>query len=382
MVNDRHVLGQLLGRRAIRPVIAVIVPVIVMGTLATSGGAFAAEQPEDSSLTWSVRPTPTDAAPERPNFMVDVEPGDTVTDSIRVRNYGDESLPLAIYASDALVTESGALDLLPADEQPVNVGAWITLDPEVARSVEVPAQDFVDVPFMIQVPDNAESGDHTGGIVTSFATDTTSEGEPVVLDRRLGSRVQLRVAGELAPSLQIADLAADYSVGLNPFQAGDLDVSYTADNVGNMRLSAYQLVTTEGVLGLGAAETVPNPVPELLPDNSLNLSVETDDVWPLFRTTVTVRLNPVPTREGDVLDPNATATSASVTVWTVPWAQLAVLALLVGGFFAGRTRRRRRGRQEDERVARAVQEALAERDQAPEPEPEPEPEVVSGDAPS
>lgn len=339
--------------------ISVSVIAVMMGAFASSG-ALAAEQPEDAALTWSVRPTPTDVAPERPNFSVDAEPGDMVTDSIRVRNYGDESLPLAIYASDALVTESGALDLLPAGEKPVDVGAWTSLDVD---SIDVPAQDYVDVPFTIQVPDDAESGDHAGGIVTSFASETTSDGEPVVLDRRLGSRVQVRVAGTLAPSMEITDLAADYSGGVNPLQPGDLDVTYTVANTGNLRLAAYQLVTAEGPAGLGAADTEPDPLPELLPDNSLNLSVESPNVWPLFRTTVTVRLNPVPAREGDVIDPDAAAYTASVTIWTIPWTQLMVLALLVGGFFALRSTRRRRRRREDERVERAVQQALAERGQ-------------------
>lgn len=318
---------------------------------------------EESTLTWSVRPTPTAEQPERPNFSYDLEPGTTVRDSIRVRNFDGEPLSLDIYASDALTTPNGALDLLPAGEEPTGVGAWIVLE---ESTIEVPSQEFVDVPFTMTVPDGAEPGDHTGGIVTSFVSQATGDdGQPLAVDRRLGNRVQVRAAGELRPALEVTDLEVTYSGTWNPFGSGTAHVTYTVTNTGNVRLAADQLVSAEGLFGLGGGEVAPDPMPELLPDNSLSFSVEVPGVWPTFRTSGSVQLQPIPTREGNVFDPDTTPTAASASTWAVPWTQLALLLLLVGGPFTLRWVRRRRRRREDERVREAVEAALAGRDGEP-----------------
>src|SRR5690606_17067123 len=136
------------------------------------------------TLTWSVRPVPTTDEPDRPNFAFTVEPGTTLHDVIRVTNYADQPLQLDVYASDAVMTASGSLDLLPAGEQPRDLGAWIAFD---AGAIVVPAGGSVDVPFTITVPPDAEPGDHAGGVVTSFRSPGADDsGRPVLLDRRLG----------------------------------------------------------------------------------------------------------------------------------------------------------------------------------------------------
>ncbi len=308
------------------------------------------------TVTWSVRPTPTDAEPERPNFSFDVAGDDTLEDSIRVRNFGAEPLALDIYASDALTTSSGALDLLPAGEEPVDVGAWIEL---ATDELEIEPGEAVDVPFTMTVPDNAEPGDHMGGIVTSFTSASEDdEGEAVVLDRRLGSRVQVRVGGELQPTLEIRDLEVVHDATANPFTPGRATVTYTVANIGNVRLAADQQVVVPGPVVVPDRVVTPEAMPELLPDNTLSFAVEVPAVWPSFRTTAEVTLEAVATREGDAFDVAPVTASAATT--SIPWAQLAVLlvlVLLVAWIAWSRQRRQRR-----EEAIRA--EARAEAEQA------------------
>ena len=315
---------------------------------------------DDSTLAWSVRPTPTAEAPDRPNYAVDAAPGVTVDDSIRIRNYDDAPMRLDLYASDAIVTSSGALDLLPAGEQPTDVGVWIELD---TNQVVVPADGVVDVPFTLTVPDDAEPGDHTGGIVTSLTqpgTDTT--GEPVILDRRLGSRVHVRVTGELRPTLQVTDLTIEYTGTANPAAPGDLRVDYTVTNTGNVRLEATQAVTAAGPFGLVDASATVDPMPELLPGSSLSFSVDVPDVWPAFRTTAQVALTPTPARNGDTFE--GATTVAAVAVATIPWPQLVILVLVAATVLGWRWTRHRRRTRESALVEKAVQSALADHDKA------------------
>lgn len=321
----------------------------------------------DSTLTWSVRPTPSAEEPERPNYAYDLAPGATVRDSIRVRNFGTEALPLAIYASDALTTATGVLDLLPAGEEPTDVGAWTVLD---ATNVEVPPQGFVDVQFTLVVPADAEPGDHTGGIVTSYRTPSEDEsGQPVVLDRRLGSRIHVRVDGELVPRLEVSDVEVSYSGTANPLGTGTLHVDYVVTNVGNVRLGAAPTVVVPGRLGFPGREVALDRMPELLPGNSLGFTVDVPAVWPTVRTTAEVVLDPVPTREGDDFGSDVPTATASVSTWSVPWSQVGAVLVVVGvPLWVWRSRRRRRRReaalvQQVERttaiVTEAVQTALA-----------------------
>ena len=83
--------------------------------------------PQTGTLAWSVRPTPSAAAPDRPHFSFDVKPGGVITDSIRVRNFGAAALTFRIYASDAFTTKSGAWTCSRRIKQPKDVGAWISM---------------------------------------------------------------------------------------------------------------------------------------------------------------------------------------------------------------------------------------------------------------
>src|SRR5699024_7766773 len=77
-----------------------------------------------------------------------------------------EDVTFALLASDGVVGESGAFDLLPSDVEPTDTGAWIDIEEEVALA----AGESAVVPFTITVPEDALPGDHPGGIVASLST--------------------------------------------------------------------------------------------------------------------------------------------------------------------------------------------------------------------
>ncbi len=325
-------------------------------TPGTIGGAPSAESQEENTLTWSVRPTPREEGDNRPNYLLDVKAGDVVKDAIRVRNFGKTELPLTIYASDAITTSTGAIDLLPAGETPRDVGAWIELERSELR---IAPGEHVDVPFTMTVPSNAESGDHTGGIVTSYiAPGQDDDGQPVKLDRRLGSRVQVRVDGELRPGLSITDFQTSYDGTANPAGKGDMTVTYTVTNTGNVRMSALQTFKVAGPFGLSGKTADLNPMPELLPGNSLTMSSTLSGVWPILRNSADLEVRPVPTRPGDNFPALKSAKAASGQ-WTIPWTLVFLLLLGAAGTSGTILARRELQRREAARVDEAVQATLA-----------------------
>ncbi len=82
---------------------------------AQDGGGTGATMSE-VPVTWSVRPTAADDGSARPNFVLEAEPGATVTDELVVTNDGSVNLVLGVYVSDAFNTAEGETDLLAGDE--------------------------------------------------------------------------------------------------------------------------------------------------------------------------------------------------------------------------------------------------------------------------
>lgn len=268
-------------------------------------------------LTYGVRPTDNEVGTARPNFSYLAKPGGTLRDSIDVVNLSDEPLTVGVYAADAFTPGQGLIDLLPNDGTSRDVGAWITVDVE---SVTVPANDSVTVPFTITVPADATPGDHTGGVVTSLLTQQGTIG----VDHRIGTRVYIRVAGELSPRLALSDVDVSFGSGFNPFSGGAATVTYTVNNVGNVRLDARQSIELTGPFGvLGKSHAVAD-LGELLPGSSLTLTEKVEGVWALGQVKGTVSLDPFPS------DPDSDVMVRSVSASSTAWFAFAKGHLVVG----------------------------------------------------
>ncbi len=320
--------------------------VLLTALAITAGPAPAHAAPGE--VTWTVR---TGGA-QRSSFSYDISPGATSTDTMVVANRGAEPVTLAVYAADGYTTDAGRLDLLAGADESKNIGAWVR--PEQS-TVTVPPGRIAEIPFRISVPGNATPGDHVGGIVTSLtAADRTA---PVDVERRLGIKMKIRVAGALAPALAVENLGIDY-------RDSAATVSYTLHNTGNAVQSARQAVTVSGPFGwfrTGAAAIAAPP--ELLPGESWQVTVLVPDVSPAVLLTGTVTVTPLLTDASGsttALDP-VTATAHTPAL---PWTYLALLLLLIVAVILIARRRAGRRKREDARVREAVEQALREKETA------------------
>ncbi|MEV6373243.1 WxL protein peptidoglycan domain-containing protein [Micromonospora musae] len=323
---------------------APLIPALV-ATLAlaapSSPSAPAASAPPPV-ITVGVVPSTAKGPNGRSAFTYKLNPGASLTDYVGIVNHSKRPVTLAVYASDAFTTSRGGYDLLPADRKPVDVGSWVRLP---ARTVTVPSTSRVDVPFTLTVPANATPGDHSGGIVASLtATTTTGQGNQVAVDHRVGSRIHLRVAGELAPALAVQDLVVRYDGSANPLRGGTVTATFNVRNTGNVRLSGQPSLQVAGAFGLGRRTVDGAALPEILPGGTVRTSIRLTEVPPLLRLTATAAVAPRPV-DGQVLDPPPTTATARSSLWTPPWTQLLLLVVcgaLGWGLFTVRRRRRRR----------------------------------------
>ncbi|MCC6236688.1 MAG: DUF2470 domain-containing protein [Dehalococcoidia bacterium] len=313
----------------------------VSGLLANGGAVTAQGGPGNAS--WSIQPSNATGTETRPNLTYDLARGSTVVDYVGVQNLGEQPLSLRVYASDAFTTPEGGFDLLPAGQQPRDVGSWIDLD---AR-VDLAPRQRVLLPFSLRVPQDATPGDHAGGIVASRTADASdAAGNAVKIDLRVGTRVYLRVNGPLRPDLVVED----FGIRFEPqalFGRGMLQASYTVRNRGNVRLRAAQQATVSGPLGIPVRQQVLDELPELLPGAAHTTTVALDRMPPLFWLATRLEVSPAVVGNDGVVVPQALA---SGSVWAVPWAPLAALIPLGGLTWLGARMQRRSARQRKERA--------------------------------
>ncbi|SBT54261.1 protein of unknown function (DUF916) [Micromonospora narathiwatensis] len=333
----------------------------LLAAVAAAGLGAVPARAADGDVTWTVRTASNSYGADRSSFSYSVNPGGQVNDAMVVANRGKDPLDLAVYTADGFTTGTGQLDLLTRDKKSVGIGAWVHADRE--RVVIQPGKT-AEVPFAVNIPDNAPPGDYAGGIVTSLTQ--ANEAEGINVDRRLGIRIKLRISGELKPSLTVEDLHIDYAGTSNPFGKGDATVTYRIHNTGNAILSAQQAVSVTGPFGWLRADAgdVAAP-PELLPGESWTVTVPVHGVAPAVRLAATVGLTPLLTDASGsttALDPVSTTAHG----WAIPWTLLVLvvvlLAAVVGAPLLARRGRARRKQREDARVQEAVEQALREQE--------------------
>ncbi|RWZ64543.1 DUF916 domain-containing protein [Labedella populi] len=270
-----------------RPLLSLVLPAaaLVAAVLLPSGPALASASTlagisgtvapiaATDGASWSAGPADGPRRSGRPFFEYELDPGATVEDAFAVRNDGARALTLRVYAADAFTTREGTIDLLPASEQSVDSGTWVELD---RSDVSIEPGETVLVPFTLTVPTDARPGDHPAGIVTSLLSEDAEA--QVQVDRRLGSRLYVRVAGELAPSVTVSDPTVSFEGMWNPLALGRLEISYTLENTGDTRVAAVGASTVHGPFGVAPVTTGAEQLPEVLPGSTVEVRQLLDGV--------------------------------------------------------------------------------------------------------
>lgn len=273
--------------------------------------------PASGAVTWTVQPADGSRWIERT-----LDPGQTVTEKMAVRNLGKADAVFALSAADGYLTDKGRFNMLASDKKSSDGGTWIHLQPSIA----VAAGQTRIVPFTITVPAGATPGDHPAGIAASVL----SRSGTVRVESRVGFRVMLRAGGTVRPALTAQHVTVHFDRSWNPLRSGAIHVGYTVANTGNVRADAHAAVSVSELFGAhhrdGGAATG-----ELLPGGTRPAGGLVRGVWGLG-----------PVRAKILLSPADPAGPTSMTVWVVPWPQLIAVALLVALVLVLRVRSRRR----------------------------------------
>jgi hypothetical protein len=287
------------------------------------------ESETDAEASFAVQPGGPSGPGGRDYFIYTLRTGQAFGDVVSISNLGSEPATFAVYATDAFNTPDAGFALLKEEDTPVDVGTWIDLG---VTQYTVDPGTRADIPFSLEVPDDATPGDHAGAIVAQQIPTSTDDEDGIGFDVRvrIAARVYVRVDGLLAPSMTVDDLRIDYDAPANPFATSTAKIRYVLRNTGNIRLSTTADLQLSGIAGLGTQTLPSRAIPELLPGSSIEIAETVHDVRPLVRLTASLEVTaPV----DDV------AVRRSVSTWAVPWLAIVVPAAIVLIWLASRKRR-------------------------------------------
>ncbi len=298
---------------------------------------------------------------DRSRFTYDAAPGQKVSDCFRVSNTGTVAQHVVIYGTDAFNTEDGSFGLLDAAAEPIDAGSWVRFaggDHRLEFDL-APGQSRA-LRFAVTVPDDATPGDHAAGLIVSAQTPS----DQILIDRRIGTRLYVRVPGELQSLLGIAGMTGSYSSSVNPFE-GTATVNLTVTNEGNVALAPTLVLSVKSFFGADLIERRLENLPELLPGASRSLTYDLGPVgqWGFVSAQASLFSRGDQTGATE-LAPPAPQIDREAGMWAVPWLLVGVLVLLVLFLLVRRWRRRRDDRRAAEWMAftqAEAQRAAAER---------------------
>ena len=276
----------------------------------------------------SAQQPPTGISISPPSYELSANPGDQITNTIRVDNPVDQALNITVSPRNfTALGEEGQVNLTEEDST-YSLAKWITISPASAIVGARQSQEFT---YTIKVPANAEPGGRFGSLV--FKTDAKPiQGQSgVAVGQEVGSLLFLKIAGAVQEKVSIADFKPVNAV--NEYKPVAFDVR--VKNGGNVHLRPSGTITITNIFGKKVA-TIPIDSRNVLPDAVRKMDARWGGSKFIFgRYTATASV---------VYGDSKEIVTATTTFWGLPYTimliALGVLVLLGTVVFRARKRLR------------------------------------------
>jgi hypothetical protein len=260
----------------------------------------------------------------RTTFTYAASPGQALEDAYIVLNDGTVAQDITISATDAFNAEDGSFALFDTNMPAVDAGTWVSFEGAPNQVLTLQPGETRVIPFVVTVPVDASPGDHAGGVL---ATVSSIDGQ-VKLERRVATRMNIRVSGDIEAGLTVSGLNATYQPSLNPFN-GDLVLTFTVQNTGNVTLASRTTSTATGIFGIGLSGNASYTVPALLPGSTHVVTTAIPGVWQWIWMNAKMTL--VGVDSNDTMNAGVMPTaSREASTWAMPWGLFALL--IAAGF--------------------------------------------------
>ncbi len=259
------------------------------------------------------------SADETGNLSVDLygNPGDTLNSTTKVTNLSEETLKIKTELFDFIVeSESGVPTFVESGSSIWSMSKWIGVAEEYQEFLLEP-NESKDVPFTIDIPQDATPGGHYTSILF---TPVIVEEEVVgpLVEHKLGTYVKLTVSGDIKESAEITEFSAPFFS-----EYGPIPLTLKILNDGNTHIPVSGTVTIKNTLGNEVAEWIIKPA-NIFPTAVRLWETEWKGTWRFGIYKAEVEL---------AYGVDDLPLSSEVYFWVIPWkvviAVLVVVILLI-----------------------------------------------------
>lgn len=215
-----------------------------------------------------ISPNASEASKENPLtkawFIYTLNQGEIRNGKVDIANTSDKAIEARLYSVDAVTTADGAFAPEPEDKEKKGVGVWTSLD---VSELSLGPREKKTVDFTINIPNDAEVGDHMGAIIVqSKEVPEEMRGSGMRIATRVGARMYITIPGEMVEKLTFDKFASEK-------RDNGFDFSSTFSNKGNvrMRLKGIIEITDSSGQAIGVADI---PEREVFPKKNITIPVE------------------------------------------------------------------------------------------------------------
>ncbi len=289
--------------------IAVTVALVATTVALTTGASPGSDQtPEPSRFSLTISPA---------RLVVPPRAG-VVRETVTAHNTGEAGLDLRVVLSGFRQQPNGAIVF--GRPGVTTKASWVSVRPD---SFHLEAGEQQPVRLRIDVPRDAEPGDHSIGVVFLVPAETSADN--VTVDRGIGTQLLVRAPGPVVRDVGITDLdLPGFSTG------GQVDLTATVRNAGTVH---EDFIAPENrIIAQAQGQRLPFPNATVLADTTRTLTTQWTDPPLLCHCRVTVAL---PNGHGGT-------STVSASVWIFPLYQaLGALLLILGSLLLISWRRNR-----------------------------------------
>ena len=253
---------------------------VIIGLL-LFGFADVAFAQSSAGISFGIRPTKALESQKETfsYFSYRVSTGTSFEDEALILNDGSETVTLKLYAADGFTSKNGGTDFTKQGEESAGFSrgsySWISLP--YAELTLAPGEERL-VPFQVNIPADASSGDHVAGLVVEalpqkdmLDTPQTNNGNnaqfAVEVIRRVGVAVVMAVDGERNSSLVVEDIFL--------YQQSDEGTTFAVDisNTGNTFIQPEGFFVVTDRTAENLITTIPLQFETILPGDSVTFYV-------------------------------------------------------------------------------------------------------------
>lgn len=245
-----------------------------------------------------------------PTFELSANPGDTLTNNLRVDNVVDQPLEITVDTRNfTALGEEGGIDL-SADEGEFSLASWISVTP---TKITIPARESHVFEFVTSIPGNASPGGRFGSIIFKTTLKPVGGQSGVAVGQEIGALVFLKIAGEVNEKASIASFAPKNGLS----ESGPVGFDIRMKNEGNVQFKPKGTITISNFFGKKIA-TVPVNEQNVLPGAIRKMSADWKTGWLFGKYSATVSL---------VYGTDEQVLTASTTFWGFPYKIIAAVLL-------------------------------------------------------